>query len=107
MMNYSEPGFDIMLRENCLTFSGKLEKSDYVDIDAFLRNVDHTVSSDTCVIDLTNLTYLNSSGIRSLATFILGSPKSFEIRINTTITWQTESIPALAHLKSKGITVIS
>ena len=106
-MSYSEPGFEITLRENSLTFSGKLEKSDYSEVDTFLRKVDQTLSSGTCVIDLTNLTFLNSSGIRSLATFILGSPKTFEIHINKTITWQTGSISTLAHLKSKGIEVVS
>lgn len=105
-MNYSEQDFSITLERNVLTFSGKLEKSNYSDVDAFLRKVDQTLSDSTCILDLQKLAFLNSSGIRSLATFILGSPKSFELHINKSITWQTESIPALKHLKSKGITIV-
>lgn len=106
-MNYSESGCEIMLTDNTLTFSGKLEKSDYTDVDAFLREVDHAITADTCVIDLTHLRFLNSSGIRSLATFMLGSPKSFEVHIDPDITWQSESIPTLQLLKTKGITIVS
>jgi hypothetical protein len=106
-MEYSEQDFSITLTGNILTFSGKLEKSDYSGIDAFLRDVDQAISDRLCAIELRELTFLNSSGIRSLATFILGSPKNFELHINKSLTWQTESIPALKHLKPKGITVVS
>jgi hypothetical protein len=106
-MNYSEPGFEITLTNNTLIFSGKLEKSDYTDIDKFLREVDQALKDALCIIDLANLSFLNSSGIRSLATFMLGSPKKFEIQINNTITWQTESIPTLTFLKPEGITIAS
>ena len=106
-MEYSEQGFSVTLIGNTLSFSGKLEKSNYSDVDAFLRRISPEISGDLCVIDLQLLTFLNSSGIRSLATFILGSPKIFELHINKSLTWQTESIPALKHLKPKGITVVS
>lgn len=106
-MKYSEPGFELTLTENVLAFSGKLEKSDYTDIDKFLRSVDQSLRTTTCVIELTKLSFLNSSGIKCLATFMLGSPKQFEIRVNNNVTWQTESIPALAMLKPNGITVVS
>ncbi len=104
-MNYSEPGFEITLTENVLHCSGKLEKSNYTDIDQFLREVDHALQAEVCVIDLTELHFLNSSGIKTLATFMLGSPKKFEIRVNDSITWQTQSIPALTFLKPNQITV--
>lgn len=106
-MTYSDTGFEITLTNNTLVFSGKLERSDYTEIDDFLRKVDQAITESSCSIDLTKMIFLNSSGIRSLATFILGSPKSFEIQINKESTWQTESIPVLQHLKSKGITIIS
>lgn len=106
-MKYTESGFEITLTDNVLSFSGKLEKSDYAEIDSFLRDVDQTLRAATCIIELTQLTFLNSSGIKCLATFMLGSPKQFEIRINPSITWQTESIPALAMLKPNGITIVS
>ncbi len=106
-MNYSEQEFRLNLSGKTLTFAGKLEKADYSEVDAFLRSVDQVLSDENCVINLEKLVFLNSSGIRSLATFILGSPKTFEIHINPNVTWQTESIPALKHLKSRGITIVS
>jgi len=106
-MQYSEAGFELALTENTLAFSGKLEKSDYADIDKFLRDADRAIHAEICIIELTQLSFLNSSGIKSLATFMLGSPKKFEIRVNSAVTWQTESIPALAMLKPHGITIVS
>ncbi len=106
-MNYSEPGFEITLNESTLTFSGKLEKLEYAEVDAFLRGVDQVLSKQTCVIDLFNLSFLNSSGIRALATFMLGSPKMFELKVNNNITWQKESIPVLTCLKPDGIKIVS
>lgn len=106
-MNYSEPGIEISLTANTLTFSGTLEKSDYADVDTFLRQVDQNVSEHTCVIELKKLSFLNSSGIRSLATFMLGSPKTFKIHINNDITWQRESIPPLACLKPDDIKIVT
>lgn len=104
-MTYSDTGFTIALDGNTLKFSGKLERSDYSEIDAFLRKTEQQITEGPCVIDLTAMTFLNSSGIRSLATFVLGSKHPFQIRINSAVTWQAESIPALANLKS-GIQII-
>ena len=105
-MNYSEPGFEITVAEkNTLIFSGKLEKSNYADVDKFLRDVDQALQTDICIIDLIYLSFLNSSGIKSLATFMLGSPKKFEIRTNKNVTWQSQSIPALTFLKPNQITI--
>ncbi len=106
-MNYSESGFEITLNNNTLSFSGTLEKMEYAEVDAFLRGVDQMLTETTCVVDLTKLSFLNSSGIRALATFLLGSPKHFELRVNNTITWQKESIPALTCLKPDGIKIVS
>lgn len=106
-MQYSESGFELTVTDNVLAFSGKLEKSDYTVIDDFLRRAAQTLRSETCVIELTRLTFLNSSGIKCLATFMLGSPKQFEIRVNKNVTWQAESIPALAMLKPNDITIVS
>lgn len=107
MQNYAEPGFEIKLQNNTLIFVGQLEKMEYAEVDAFLRGVDQMFSAQNCVIDLVNLKFLNSSGIRALATFLLGSPKNFEIRVNNSITWQKESIPALACLKPEGIKIVA
>ncbi len=106
-MTYSEAGFRIVLTGNVLAFSGKLEKSSYEKVDAFLRDIDHALSASLCILDINHLTFLNSSGIRSLATFMLGSPKQFELRINPEITWQQESIPALTYLKPNAIRIVS
>ena len=105
-MTYSEGGARMTLAGNVLTFSGKLECADYGNVDEFLRNVDESLSASRCILDLTQLTFLNSSGIRSLAVFMLGSQKEFDLRINPEITWQQETLPVLTHLKSNAIHII-
>lgn len=107
MLHYSETMFAITLNGNTLTFSGKLEKFDYSDIDTFLKTVAQALPSETCIIDLTRLTYLNSSGLKTLATFLLRSPEKFEIQINSRVTWQTENIPPLTHLRPGRITFVA
>ena len=107
MLKYSETTFNIALGGNVLTFSGTLEKFDYSDIDAFLRTVDQSLSSEICNIDLTNLHYLNSSGLKTLVTFMLKSSRKFEIRINADVTWQTENIPPLTHLRPGRMTFVA
>jgi len=106
-VTYSETGCQITLTGNTLVFSGKLEQSNYEKVDAFLRDIDQALTTPTCVMDLTQLAFLNSSGIRSLATFMLGSPKQFELRIHPTITWQQESIPVLTYLKPNAIRIVT
>lgn len=105
-MTYSEGGARITLTGNVLAFSGKLELADYDNVDEFLRNIDVSVSASVCILDLTFLTFLNSSGIRSLAVFMLGSQKEFELRVNPAITWQQETLPVLTHLKSNAIRIV-
>lgn len=105
-MIYAEKGFKIKLSKTTLEFSGKLEKSDYTEIDAFLQQVDQELSSETCTVKLDTLEYLNSSGIRAIATFIIESSKSFEIVINPEITWQATNIPVLETLKPDTITIV-
>ncbi len=106
-MHYTETGFEIRLTGDTLSFSGDLEKSDYTEVDAFLKKVDQVLMSDTCKIKLDKLKFLNSSGIRSLATFVLGTSKKIEIYINNGVTWQKESIPTLAYLKPDRIKIVS
>ena len=105
-MTYEEPGCTIVLNDNRLTFSGMLERSDYKEVAQFLRQVDKALSAPHCIIDLVDLVFMNSSGIETLAIFVLGSPKTFEIRINPNHTWQATSIEPLQALKSEGISVV-
>ncbi len=106
-MKYSGAGFELVLSGNTLAFSGNLEEPDYADIDKFLRDVDQAIHAEVCIIELTQLNFINSSGIKSLVTFMLGSPKKFEIRVNSAVSWQKVSIPVLAMLKPHGITIVS
>jgi len=105
-MQMNEADFNIQLNGNTLAFSGNLEKSDYSKVSAFLKSVDNSQSNNKLTLDFQQLTFLNSSGIRCIATFIMGSPKQFDIRINRGITWQTENIPTLTCLKPDAIKIL-
>ncbi|MFH1156547.1 MAG: hypothetical protein V1793_22310 [Pseudomonadota bacterium] len=106
-MIYSEKGFEIELTGNELEFSGKLEKMDYSEIDQFLRDVDAQVSGDVCILRFNRLAYLNSSGIRAVASFVIESSKRFEIHIDRAVTWQKTNIPVLETLKPDRIRIVS
>lgn len=106
-MNYSEDFLNVNLKGNTVIFSGKIEKSDYSSLSKFLEQVDQEVSGNLIKIDLKNLEYLNSSGIRCLATFFINSKKYFEIYINTDITWQNDSISTITLVKPERLEIIS
>jgi hypothetical protein len=106
-MIYSEKGFTIELDGNVLEFSGKLEKMDYTEVDGFLRSVDSAVSANECILKFERLAYLNSSGIRAVASFVIESSKTFVIHIDKSITWQKTNIPVLETLKPDRIRIVA
>lgn len=107
-MKYSEENFNIELKDSTLIFSGKMEKSNYSDVITFLNEASTNISNEDINLDIKKLNFLNSSGIRMLATFFMKSSKTFTIYIDTSITWQKVGIVPLSRIKKEGeIKVIS
>ncbi len=105
-MQYSEKEFEIQLAGDTLHFSGNLKKYDYSKVDAFLKEADDAITSETCKIRFKNLKFLDSAGISSLFRFILGSPKKFEIYMKSDIQWQKFSLPIIERLKKDSVKII-
>ncbi len=106
-MEFKENDVNIELKGNNLHFSGKMEKSDYSDVTKFLFEAEKNVSNGELVIDIRELLFLNSSGIRVLATLFTASNKKIAIHINTDISWQKVGILPLTHIKQQGeITIL-
>ncbi len=102
-MEYSKAGYGLFLSEDRLRMWGKLEEHDYTEINCFLKEVDRAVDGDTCIIDLRELEYLNSSGIKAVFDFMRNSAKKFEIYTNQDVAWQKRNIPLLVFpLKGKA-----
>ncbi len=105
-VSYSEPGFDIFFEENTLRFSGKMEMVAYMMFEKFLDSLEEVISPDrVCLIDFTELTYLNSRGFRTLVRFLLSSAHTFELTINNKTTWQSQSLPMLEQLRPQRISI--
>jgi hypothetical protein len=106
-MEYKEDQFCITVSENTIIFSGELERIDYSDISNFLKRAEAAISHETVCIDITGLQHLNSTGVRMLAVFLMGSAQKIEIHMNPAITWQHNTIPALCSVKPGGITLVT
>lgn len=97
-MNFQDGDFTATLDGATLKLMGKIEKSDYTDFDFFLKDIDSSISTSKLILDIKELNFLNSSGIRSLAVFFMSTSKEIEIHIND-LTWQRVGIVPLEKIK--------
>jgi len=81
--------YKITLDKNRIIFIGKIEECSYEEISNFLLQLDNNIKEDEIILDLILLKFLNSAGIRVLATFFLRN-------------WQNVGITPLIKLKSDG-----
>ena len=105
-LTYSEPGFDIHFEKNLLRFSGKMEQVAYMMFEKFLKQLEPAISpTEPCIIDFTELSYLNSRGFRTLSNYLLSSRHTFVLRIDKHITWQNQSLTMLTQLRPQRISL--
>lgn len=84
-----------------------MECNDYTGIPAFLKQVEQALQSEICEIDLTKLEFLNSSGTRMIASFMLRNPRYFQIRMNRQIPWQRYVVPRFQDLGPERIAIMA
>ena len=101
-MEYIEENCKIILNNNTLVFTGKIEASDYANFTQFLKEVDQAVKEDTLIYDFRALNFLNSSGIKAIAVHFLNSQKKYRIIIKTGLTWQKVGIIPLRFIRPEG-----
>ncbi len=106
-MKFVSETFDINLKNNFLIFSGNMELLDYKEVDEFLKKIENNTESKEITIDLKNLFFLNSSGIRTLAVFVLNSEKVINFLVKETSTWQKAGITPIVQMKKSGQIIIS
>ena len=101
-----------------LEFHGEIDMEDpSIDLRPYLERfhqhiVSHAIKKVTA--DFTSLEFMNSSGIKEMVNWImrLNTTKeekkyNIEIRYNSDITWQGNSLPILQRLQPNHITVVS
>lgn len=99
-------GFSITSNDNTLFFNGNIELQDYTEISQFLEGFSRQLGENIIRIDLTNLDFFNSGGIRTLAIFFMSVFQKIEVLIKD-VTWQKIGITPLGKLKPKKQIVIS
>lgn len=106
-MEYRGEGFLITISDTAIMLSGKIETNVYTEILDFLKHGEQTLQAEPVILDVRQLTYLNSAGIKMLAVFMTGSPKTFEVHVDTHINWQQHIMLTLRYIKPDGITIIA
>lgn len=91
--------------DNAIRFSGKLERSNYSELSEFLSNADMQTSRDSMVLDLIKLDFLNSSGIRAIAVYLMETSKKIKLRLND-LTWQRVGIVPLTKIRPENFITV-
>ncbi|MBG90420.1 MAG: hypothetical protein CL521_01215 [Actinobacteria bacterium] len=96
---------EVVIKDNIIYVKGSLRLPSPLDYDTYFEPIKSTIetaSIDTpCKIDITQLKYLNSSGLTALGRlFILARKKNIPLHIIATsdIPWHKKSIPSLQKL---------
>lgn len=106
-MTFNDEKYSISFEGNIFTFSGKMEKAEYPGLANLLKESGKISDDDTIIFDFKALKFINSTGIKTLASFFLQSVKKVVIKINKDITWQKATIVPLSQIRpDNAISVI-
>ncbi len=104
MMKLEGDGFQVTYEDGLLDISGKLSLmlEDYADLEEFFEKVIGSEPSELTV-DIRDLEYLNSSGIKTICVGLLLEADEIEdmqmkILCSNRYTWQKETIPTFEDL---------
>ncbi|QTA91143.1 hypothetical protein [Desulfonema magnum] len=103
-MNLEGDGYTITYKDNIITIFGKLSLmlEDYEELEDFFEEVIRTEPSEI-TLDIRNLEYLNSSGIKTICVSLILEADDIEdiqmkILCSNQYTWQKETIPTFEDL---------
>ena len=98
-MELKRKTFRIKFEINNLIFEGKIEEFDYSEIIEFIKDSLTKNSQKELNIDISDLEYLNSSGLKFLLQIIIDSKEINSITIDENKMWQkggiSQSIPKI------------
>ncbi len=103
-MNIGREGYSITYQDGVLQIAGKLSLmlEDYGEIETFFEQVIASASSEI-TLDIRNLEYLNSSGIKTICVSLILEAADIEglrmkILCSNRYTWQKETVPTFEDL---------
>ena len=105
-MEYKDDSFLVVTEKDTINFSGKIEKSEYTELSDFLDKFNAEHKGTNLDINLSKLAFLNSSGIRTIALFLMKCKKRVKLIIDSTIAWQKYGIEPLVALRPQGEIVV-
>ncbi len=103
-MNMEGDGYRLTWQDNVISLSGKLSLmlEDYAELEAFFEKIVASKPSNL-VLDIRNLEYLNSSGIKTICVSLILEAADVEglgmkILCSNQYTWQKETVPTFEDL---------
>lgn len=103
-MNIEGDGYTVTHQNGLIQISGKLSLmlEHYVELEAVFKNIIESAPSEL-TLDLRNLEYLNSSGIKTICVGLILEAANIEglrmkILCSNQYTWQQETIPTFEDL---------
>lgn len=103
-MKIEGDGYTVTYRDGQVKISGKLSLmlEDYSELEAFFKKIIDSVPSEL-TLDIRNLEYLNSSGIKTICVGLILEAADVEglrmkILCSNQYTWQKETIPTFEAL---------
>lgn len=99
MAKYEGEGYTVNIEGNRITFKGKMGSAKYSDLSNWLADEGENIGGDVIEVDVRDLEYSNSNGVRTLAFFFVKSPKRIHIFLDPNITWHRAGITPLTKMK--------
>lgn len=99
--------------EDTIEISGKLSASpeEYEKIEEFFEEVLKSLGKKEIILDIRNLVYLNSSGIKSICVSLIMEADDMEdlkmkVLCSGAYTWQKETVPSFQGLMEEKLEII-
>lgn len=105
-MDYRTKDFSIEVHNNIIKYTGSMDVEDYKEVSAFLNDCLQKLETENIILDIKNLHFLNSTGIRSLSHFLVNCGKSVILNIDKEKSWQRINIFPLSQLDPTRVKVI-
>lgn len=105
-MDYRTKDFSIEVHNNIFKYTGSMDIEEYKEVNSFLGDCLNHIGTENIVLDIKNLYFLNSTGIRSLSHFLVNCGRNVIVNIDKEKPWQRINIYPLSQLDPARVKII-